>query len=143
MMAAAEDSGLTARTPCQRIRLPRMEDHEPNILTKEQVAALAAACRPPYDLLVEVLAYSGLRIGEALALRRESVDLLGGRLIVRESLSEANGQITFQTRRTVRGRRALARSRTTWRRSRDSSSRSLRSRPTTGSRSTSTQHGAR
>jgi integrase len=46
---------------------------------------------------VEVLAYSGLRIGEALALRRESVDLLGGRLIVRESLSEANGQITFQT----------------------------------------------
>jgi integrase len=97
MMAAAEDSGLTARTPCRRIRLPRMEEHEPNILTREQVAALAAACRPPYDLLVEVLAYSGLRIGEALALRRESVDLLGGRLIVRESLSEANGQITFQT----------------------------------------------
>lgn len=97
MMAAAEDSGLTARTPCRRIRLPRMEEHEPNILTREQVAALASACRPPYDLLVEVLAYSGLRIGEALALRRESVDLLGGRLIVRESLSEANGQITFQT----------------------------------------------
>lgn len=97
MMAAAEDSGLTARTPCRRIRLPRMEEHEPNILTREQVAALAAACRAPYDLLVEVLAYSGLRIGEALALRRESVDLLGGRLVVRESLSEANGQITFQT----------------------------------------------
>lgn len=97
MMAAAEDSGLTARTPCRRIRLPRMEEHEPNILTREQVAALAAACRPPYDLLVEVLAYSGLRIGEALALRRESVDLLCGRLIVRESLSEANGQLTFQT----------------------------------------------
>ena len=97
MMAAAEDSGLTARTPCRRIRLPRMEEHEPNILTREQVSTLAAACRPPYDLLVEVLAYSGLRIGEALALRRESVDPLGGRLIVRESLSEANGQITFQT----------------------------------------------
>ncbi len=96
MMAAAEDSGLTVRTPCRRIRLPRMEEHEPNILTREQVATLAAACRPPYDLLVEVLAYSGLRIGEALALRRESVDPLGGRLIVRESLSEANGQITFQ-----------------------------------------------
>lgn len=91
------DSGLTARTPCRRIRLPRMEEHEPNILTREQVAALAAACRPPYDLLVEVLAYSGLRIGEALALRRESVDVMGGRLIVWESLSEANGQITFQT----------------------------------------------
>ncbi len=30
-------------------------------------------------------------------MRRESVDPLGGRLIVRESLSEANGQITFQT----------------------------------------------
>ena len=61
------------------------------------MSALAAACRPPYDLLVEVLAYSGLRVGEALALRRESVDLLGGRLLVRESLSEASGQITFQT----------------------------------------------
>lgn len=55
-----------------------MEEHEPSILTREHVAALAAACRPPYDLLVEVLAYFGLRIGEALALRWESVDLSAG-----------------------------------------------------------------
>jgi integrase len=62
-----------------------------------EVNAIAAACRPPYDLLVETLAYSGLRIGEALALRRSSVDVLGRRLIVRQSLSDAGGQLTFET----------------------------------------------
>jgi len=97
IMAAAEDSGLVAITPCRRIRLPRVDESEPRILTREEVDAVAAACRPPYDLLVQTLAYSGLRIGEALALRRNSIDVLGRRLIVRQSLSDAGGQLTFET----------------------------------------------
>lgn len=100
LLATAEDSGLIASNPCSRIRLPRLVESEPVILTHEQVATLVASCPAPYRPLVEVLAYGGLRIGEAFALRRSSVDPLGRRIVVRESLSDANGQLTFQLPKT-------------------------------------------
>jgi integrase len=40
---------------------------------------------------VNLLAYGGLRIGEAFALRRASVDELGRRLVVKESVADVNG----------------------------------------------------
>jgi len=100
LLAAAEDSGLVATNPCRRIRLPRVTESEPVILSHQEVAALVAGCPPPYGQLLEVLAYGGLRVGEAFALRRRSVDLPGRRIVVRESLSDANGQLTFQLPKT-------------------------------------------
>jgi integrase len=96
MMAAAEDSGLVATTPCCRIRLPRVDESEPRVLTR-QTSRCARRCMPASVRPASRDTYSGLRIGEALALRRNSVDLLGMRLIVRQSLSDANGQLTFET----------------------------------------------
>ena len=46
---------------------------------------------PPLALVAELLAYGGLRIGQARALRRRHVDVLGCRLIVVESLTEVDG----------------------------------------------------
>lgn len=96
MMAAAEASGLIALTPCRGVSLPKMPEPDPTILTPAQVHALAGEMQKPFDVLVLVLGFAGLRIGEAFALRRSSVDLLNRRLIVRESLSEANGRLTFE-----------------------------------------------
>lgn len=96
ILSAAEDSALISANPCRRIRLPRLQQAEPVILTHEEVTSLVACCPPPYEPLVQVLAYGGLRIGEALALRRNCVDLAGRRIIVRQSLSDANGQLSFQ-----------------------------------------------
>jgi len=92
MMAAAEESGMVGVNPCRGVRLPRLPEPEPRILTPGQVAAIADAARPPYGLLVNLLAYGGLRIGEAFALRRGSVDELGRRLIVKESVADVNGK---------------------------------------------------
>jgi len=92
MMAAAEESGMVGVNPCRGIPLPRLPEPEPHIVTPAQVAAIAAEIRPPYDLFVNLLAYGGLRIGEAFALRRTSVDELGRRLIVRESVADVNGR---------------------------------------------------
>jgi integrase len=50
------------------------------------VARLADEVAQPYDVLVMVLAYAGLRISEAFALRRRTVDLRAGTLTVSESL---------------------------------------------------------
>lgn len=92
MMAAAEESGLIGINPCRGIRLPRLPEPEPRILTPNQVAAIAVQAKPPYGLLVNLLAYGGLRIGEAFGLRRSSVDELGRRLVVRESVADVNGR---------------------------------------------------
>lgn len=89
----AED--LLAANPCTRVRLPRLPAHEPTILSTEQVADLRAVMREPYGLLVDCLAYGGLRVGEVLALRRRSVDVAGHRLRVTESLSEVCGRHEF------------------------------------------------
>ena len=96
-MAAAEDSALIAASPCRRVRLPRMPESDPRILSHGHVAAIVSAAPKPYDLLLEILAYTGIRIGEAFALRRSSVDVLGSRLVVTESLSDVNGHLTFET----------------------------------------------
>lgn len=97
LMSAAVDNDLIPVTPCRRVRLPRMPETEPHILTVEEVERLIAACRPPHGLLVQLLAYGGLRIGEAFAVRRRNVDLDAGRLTVAEALTEVAGRHTFDT----------------------------------------------
>lgn len=95
-MEAAVNDDLILRSPCRGLELPALPEPSPHNLTPAQVAALRAAIREPYGVLVDVLAYAGLRIGETLALRRRSVDLLGRRLIVAQSLSEVAGRPTFE-----------------------------------------------
>ena len=53
-----------------------------------------------YRTLVLVLAYCGVRIGEATALRVRSVDLLKRRLFVSESLAEVSGRLIFGSTKT-------------------------------------------
>jgi integrase len=119
MDAAVRDRLLPA-SPCgKHHRLPRLPEHEPTILTVAQVEALVANLRngcpprgkdrsscqpirpnPALALVVELLAYGGLRIGEALALRRRHVDVLGCRPVVTESLTEVDGQFSFGPTKT-------------------------------------------
>lgn len=51
----------------------------------------------PHDLLIELLGYAGLRVGEAFALRRADIDVSGGFVLVDENLAEANGTLVFDT----------------------------------------------
>lgn len=55
-----------------------------------QVEALARASR--YPTLVRFLAYTGLRWGEATALRVRNVDMVRRRLLIREAVAEVNGK---------------------------------------------------
>ncbi len=89
--------GVIARNPARRagVKLPKLQRREAAWLTPEQVATVAQAAAAPYDLLVRLLGQKGLRWGEAVALRRRSVDLLGRSLLVRESLAEVGGELTF------------------------------------------------
>jgi integrase len=105
ILSSAVDCGLLDHNPCQGVKLPRDPRSETACLTAEEVERLAAAVPTPYQSLIHVLAYGGLRWGEATALRRRRCDLIGGRLIVAESLADVNGRAVFGQTKTYRVRK--------------------------------------
>lgn len=70
------------------------------VLTSTQVDALAAAVGDRYSALIYLLAYGGLRVGEAVALKRSKVDGKRGRVIIDASASEVAGRLTFGPTKT-------------------------------------------
>ncbi|MGH2732797.1 MAG: tyrosine-type recombinase/integrase [Actinomycetota bacterium] len=91
ILTLAVEANYIARNPCQGIKLGKGAKQEKCFLTDAQVVALAQAIAPLYSTLVYFLAYSGLRWGEAAALRRRRCDLAHSRVGVAEALSEARG----------------------------------------------------
>ncbi|MGH2827713.1 MAG: tyrosine-type recombinase/integrase [Actinomycetota bacterium] len=104
IMRAAVESGYIIKSPCIGMRLPKLPQREMLFLSAEQVGALADAMVKPYDTLVYVLAYGGLRWGEAIALRRGRCDLLHSTLHVRESLVDVGGRLILGATKTYANR---------------------------------------
>lgn len=94
-LAYAVKSGRLARNPAEGCSLPRVHAPEKRYLTHAQVDALAAEVGPSWSLLVHFLAYTGLRWGEAAALRVGRLDLARRRVHVVESVTPVNGVMTF------------------------------------------------
>ena len=94
MLDAAVRDGRLARIAAAGVDLPRLPTTERRYLTHGQLDDLAERC-DPYRLLVLVLGYTGLRWGEAAALRTRRIDLLRGRLEVAESVTDVNGHMMF------------------------------------------------
>jgi integrase len=71
----AKNCGWISANPCEGIRLPRVTGGRKvirTVLTREQILALSARLKEPYATVVLFLAVSGLRIGEAIAVKRSS-----------------------------------------------------------------------
>jgi integrase len=88
LFAAAVADRAIASSPVTGVKVPRERRREMQILTAEQVSMLANAVDDRYRALVYLLAYGGLRWGEAAALRRGKVNLLRARIEVSESVTE-------------------------------------------------------
>jgi integrase len=86
---------LVRVNPCSKIDLPRPRRSEMLFLTAGEVRSLAEAIDPFYRVLVYFAAYTGLRAGELLALRRKDVDLLRGVVHVRRALKDVSGHLEF------------------------------------------------
>lgn len=63
--------------------------------SEDEVAAIAATIDKPYGVLVVMAAYSGLRAGELAALRVKDLDLMRGRVHVRQAVSEVHGRLIY------------------------------------------------
>ena len=105
MLTSAIECGVLGRNPSLGVKLPRAVSTETTCLTAEEVERLHDAMPFPYQPLINVLAYGGLRWGEAVALRRHRCDLDSSRLIVAESLADVNGRAIFGTTKTHRVRK--------------------------------------
>lgn len=104
--------------PCQGVELPSPASPEMLFLTAAEVRRLAAALDarsrqrarhrdglpPPYGLLVEFAAFTGLRAGEIAALRVDRVDLRAGTVFVNRSASTVKGVLVEGEPKTKAGR---------------------------------------
>jgi hypothetical protein len=92
ILADAVRDSLIARNPAAGVKLPRTTRKRPVYLTHRQVTALAAASRE-YEGLVLLLAYTGLRWGEAIGLRVRDLDMLRRRATISENAVQSGSQI--------------------------------------------------
>ena len=97
--------GLVPRNVTEGIKAPRPKKKEVNALSADQASAFLSTARGDrFEALYVVAVHCGLREGELLGLRWADVDLDGGTLAVRRTLSETKTGHIFETPKNGKGR---------------------------------------
>jgi integrase len=105
VLNVAVDEGRIAVNPASRIdSLPRLKREEMRFLNHDEVRAMSEEVPGRYKALILLLAYGGLRIGEAAALRVKNVDFLHGRVHIVEASKEVDGLVIVGETKTGRNR---------------------------------------
>jgi integrase len=100
--------GLLARNPAAQVRRPGVERTEARHLDANAVTAVLRATESSrYHPALVLIASTGLRKGEALALSWDRVDLDAGVLRVAATISRIGGRLVITEPKTVRSRRAV------------------------------------
>jgi len=111
-LAGAVRDKLIARNPCEAVKRPTVERTDAKFLSAEDVSALLKAAESSrYHALLELIARTGMRRGEALALMWDDVDFDSGTLRVRGTLSRVGGELRVSEPKTAKSRRTLPLSR--------------------------------
>lgn len=97
-LAHAVNDGLIPTNPAQSIKSPTVKRPDKRRWTWDELQRfLAVAKGHPYGALIHTLAYTGMRISEALALRWENVDFSGRYIAVEDNLYRAGPNPQFGT----------------------------------------------
>lgn len=107
ILSAAETDGIVGRNVAQGVKVPRSPREEMRFLSAPELAAIADAVPDRDRALVLLLGLGGLRIGEALALTVDDLDLLRRRVTVSKSATEVRGTVTIGPTKTDGSRRAV------------------------------------
>lgn len=102
--------GLIPRNVTDALKIPRIDREEINPLTAEEANRLIeAACDADERLqaLYVLAVHTGLRQGELLALKWDDLDLQGGTLRVRRTLTQAGGKYSMSEPKTKKSRRTV------------------------------------
>lgn len=104
VLETAVEYGYLQANPARGVKFPvKGIKQKPRMVAGEDFSRLLNELSEPYRTMVSVIAATGLRIGELLALRWMALDLEGGTLTVRESVFEG----TFQPPKTERAMRTI------------------------------------
>lgn len=105
--AAVRDEEL-AKSPVAVVKRPTVERVEAAYLSPAQVKTLLdAADRSRYRLVFELLVNTGLRRGEALALRWRDIDETRNLIRVRGTLARQDGDLVVTPTKTAKSKRAV------------------------------------
>jgi integrase len=108
LMTAVEDR-LIRRNPCRIKGASSAQTPERPTATVHEVYTVAAAIQPRYRALVLLAAFSGLRWGELVGLRRRDLDVQGGTLRVRRNVAELHsGKRLIKEPKSAAGKRTVA-----------------------------------
>lgn len=100
--------GLLASNPATKVQRPRVEQDESRVLTPSEVSELLAKARTSrYYACVLIMAHTGLRRGEAAALRWVDIDFAKRELRVAHTLARVDGTLTLTTPKTRKSRRRV------------------------------------
>lgn len=101
---AAEDAGLVSENAVLKTRLPRRGPvPERVVIQPEDIRKLLGNLPEPSRSIAGLLAFTGMRIGEVLALRWHDVDLASGSIRIRQTVYEGH----FDEPKTKRSNRTV------------------------------------
>ena len=104
ILETAVEYGYLTTNPARGVKFPPKELKDaPAIIAGADFTLLLAHLREPHRTMLSLIAATGLRIGELLALRWRTLDLERGTLAVRESVFEGK----FQAPKTRKARRTI------------------------------------
>ena len=108
MSTAEDEDGIITRSPCRiraggRTKVKR----EPEVLTLDELLALADAMPEHHRALTLVCGFGALRFGEAVALRRRDVNFDKGTVTVVRTSVRANREKTVNEPKTEAGKRTV------------------------------------
>ncbi len=102
------DSRLIARTPCQGVKLPKIEQSEKRFLSPTEIEHLADVIHPRFRALALTAAYSGARFGELAGLGVEHYQPLKRTIRIERNLTEVGGKLAFGETKTRASRRMVS-----------------------------------
>lgn len=105
---SAVRDGLLGRNPFAAVRRPKVTQAEASHLEPAKISRLLAAAQDSrYGPLFELLVNTGLRRGEALALKWRDIDLKEQTLRVRGTLARIDGALTVTDPKSAKSRRTI------------------------------------
>ena len=102
--------GLVHRNVCQAIDPPKVGRYDVQVPEMDGITRiLSLADRTPHGACYRLMAYTGIRRGEAIALRWRNVDMDNGIISIVETAQRVTGHgIVFQSTKSTAGRRGIA-----------------------------------
>ena len=97
---------MLVRNPVEKVKAPTVRPRRQLFLTADQLSDPADECGD-YGPLVWFLGWSGLRFGEAVALRAGRVDASRRRVRVEEAATEVGGRLEYGSPKTHEARTVI------------------------------------